>query len=162
MNCYTHPDTDAVATCTECGKALCGTCAIDVAGKICCRECLESRRSARSVPTLERPPMNPLALASLALGIVEFGGILFCCCHFMIGGAWMLVFGIPAAIMGWVARGQIAQSGGEQRGEEFALAGLALGAGGTVVGIILIVVSICAIAGVLTLPSVLPTPGPTY
>jgi hypothetical protein len=67
--------------------------------------------------TFEAAPINPLALVSLCLGIAAFAGILSCCCHSVITGAWMLPFGIPAAILGWVAHNQITQSGGGQRAE---------------------------------------------
>ena len=100
MKCYVHPEAEAVATCTGCGKAVCQTCAIDVGGKIFCQQCLAS-----GVPTqraaIERTPTNPLAIISLALGIL---GLIGCCCGGSIGG---LIFGLPAAITGWVARRQI-------------------------------------------------------
>lgn len=103
--------------------------------------------------TVQPAPINPLAPVSLGLGIAVFAGILFCCCQTGISGVWMLLFGIPAGILGWVARDQIIQSSGEQSGEEFALVGLALGAAGAVVGIILIALAICQIiTGMLALP----------
>jgi hypothetical protein len=38
-----------------------------------------------------------------------------------------LILGIAAAAMGWMGRNQIVQSGGTEKGEGFATAGLALG-----------------------------------
>jgi hypothetical protein len=36
MRCYTHSDTDAVAICQHCGKALCRTCTTAVGTKMSC------------------------------------------------------------------------------------------------------------------------------
>ena len=41
MKCYHHPDRDAVATCTECGRGLCKECA-DVYSKPLCADCAVS------------------------------------------------------------------------------------------------------------------------
>jgi len=40
MDCYLHPESEAVGTCTSCGKAICSECAVEVEGKLVCRECL--------------------------------------------------------------------------------------------------------------------------
>ncbi len=121
MKCYVHPDTDAVATCTECGKGICSECAIDVAGSIVCRNCIQEGRITKQ--TSLDAPINPLAIVSLALGIL---GICGSCC----GGAFgSLLFGLPATITGWVARKQIIESGDNDRGLPFATIGLVLGIG---------------------------------
>lgn len=41
MKCYTHPDSEAIGTCTNCGKPVCTLCAVEVNGKIVCRSCAE-------------------------------------------------------------------------------------------------------------------------
>ncbi len=42
MNCFTHQDTPAVAICRNCGKGLCGACALDSpAGVSCGGECAQ-------------------------------------------------------------------------------------------------------------------------
>ncbi len=40
MKCYYHPDREAVAVCSVCGKPLCAECAHEYKGKIYCKECL--------------------------------------------------------------------------------------------------------------------------
>lgn len=65
---------------------------------------------------------NPLAIASLVLGIV-------CCIPFA---------SIGAIVTGVIAQNQITASGGQQRGKEFALAGIILGS----VSLLLTVVSL--------------------
>lgn len=40
MYCATHQDRDAIGACTTCGRAVCGECAVDVNGRLTCRECL--------------------------------------------------------------------------------------------------------------------------
>jgi hypothetical protein len=39
-HCFYHPERDAVAVCSKCGKPLCKECAIEYKGKIYCKDCL--------------------------------------------------------------------------------------------------------------------------
>ena len=41
MKCFYHPDREAVAVCSRCGKPLCKECAKEYKGKIYCKDCLE-------------------------------------------------------------------------------------------------------------------------
>lgn len=70
-------------------------------------------------------PTNGLAIASLVCGLVQFLGF------------W-IVSGIPAIIMGHIARRQIKLSG--EQGDGMALAGLILGYIGLVLGIIFVII----------------------
>lgn len=70
-------------------------------------------------------PTNGLAIASLVCGLVQFLGF------------W-IVTGIPAIIMGHIARKQIKLSG--QQGDGMALAGLILGYIGLVLGIVFVII----------------------
>jgi hypothetical protein len=47
MKCYYHPETDAVGTCRQCGKAACRTCIDDVGGALFCADCI---RLAAAIP----------------------------------------------------------------------------------------------------------------
>ena len=43
MNCYYHPNTPAVATCRDCGKAICKDCTTEMSnGDLLCPSCLKS------------------------------------------------------------------------------------------------------------------------
>ena len=117
MKCYVHSDVDAVATCASCGKAICQNCAVDVAGKVRCKECLA--KVSEQPPKTVGPPTNPLAIASIAIAVL---GLLGCAC-----GGGGLIFGIPATIVGWLARKQIAESQQEQQGEQIATIGMVIG-----------------------------------
>jgi hypothetical protein len=55
MNCAVHPQTQAVAFCRTCGKALCEDCKRDVMGAIYCEPCIAAR--------LQSPPVMPLTTA---------------------------------------------------------------------------------------------------
>ncbi|MGN0154843.1 MAG: B-box zinc finger protein [Lachnospiraceae bacterium] len=44
MKCYYHGDREAVAQCTECGKALCRECA-DIYSPVLCNECAGARNA---------------------------------------------------------------------------------------------------------------------
>ena len=147
MKCYYHSDIDAVATCVGCGKAVCQNCAVDVAGKFYCQQCLPSVTVAKPKAP-ETRPMHNLAVASFALGIA---GLLACCCFSGIGN---LLIGIPAVITGWKARKEIVEGGEQQRGKELALVGLGLGVAHLAYGILFLVVMILGI-GVPTLLSIL-------
>jgi Domain of unknown function (DUF4190) len=70
-------------------------------------------------------PTNGLAVASLVCGIIG----LFSC---------TLLTGIPAIVMGIVARSQIRRSGGVQQGDGVALAGIITGAVATAIGVVII------------------------
>lgn len=132
MKCYYHPEVDAVATCTDCGKAICQSCAVNVGGRLLCQQCLASGTAIRG--RAESVPTNPLAIVSLVLGIL---GLLGCVCGGSIGG---ILFGVPAGITGWIARKQFLQSGQGQQGLQLATVGLILGIAEVVLSIVVLVV----------------------
>jgi len=145
MRCYYHPEAEAVGTCTQCGKAICQTCAVNVAGRLVCQQDLASGRGTQPL-AVPRVPTNPLAIISLALGIL---GLILCCCAGVYVG---IIFGIPAAITGWLARKQIRESGGSQQGMEIATVGLALG-GAEVVAAVIALLVLLSLGMSLNLPA---------
>src|SRR5215510_1520945 len=56
MNCAIHPQTQAVAYCRTCGKALCEDCKRDVMGAIYCEPCIATRLHGQAVPGVNVPP----------------------------------------------------------------------------------------------------------
>ena len=40
MECHNHPDREAVANCSVCGKAICQDCSMEIAGNIYCKDCV--------------------------------------------------------------------------------------------------------------------------
>ena len=50
MNCAVHAQTQAVAFCRTCGKALCEDCKRDVMGAIYCEPCIAARLQGSGVP----------------------------------------------------------------------------------------------------------------
>ncbi|NIV36664.1 MAG: hypothetical protein GWN58_46690 [Anaerolineae bacterium] len=46
MQCYVHPEAEAVGTCPKCGRAICSECAVEVQGKLVCRNCLAAGQPA--------------------------------------------------------------------------------------------------------------------
>lgn len=128
MNCYVHPEVSAVGTCSNCGRGICQQCMTVVDSKIYCRAC-----AAAGATSLQET--NGLAIASLVLGIISVP-LDFCY------GAGLLL-AIAAVIMGFVARNQIKQTGGKQKGSGMALAGILTGgipAALAIVGLLVIVV----------------------
>lgn len=70
MKCYYHSDIDAVATCTGCGRAVCQSCAVDVAGKTHCQECLAKGIAAKKQPMgAMSTPTNLMAVTSMLTGL---------------------------------------------------------------------------------------------
>ena len=132
MECYYHPGVEAVGTCVSCGKAVCQDCAVDVGGKIHCRQCVAAA-DHQAPGTSRAAPTNTLAIVSVALGV---SGLLGCVCGGGIGG---LLLGTPATITGWVARKQILEAGSEQQGSDLATVGLVLGIAEVVLGILYVV-----------------------
>jgi hypothetical protein len=138
MKCYNHPEIEAVATCSECGKAICGLCSVDVAGKVVCQTCLASgraRSTATGAPRSGPDRMsNPLAVISVVVGVL---GLLGCVCGGGIGG---IIMGLPAAILGWIARKQIIENPDQADALPLANVGMYLGAAEAGVGIVLLLV----------------------
>lgn len=124
MQCYNHPQIEATATCVTCGKALCSSCAVDVGGRIHCEQCLAAGAAARAGAV---PNTNTLAIVSLISGIL---GLVGCLC-----GA-NIIFGLVAAVTGYLGRKQIMESGGTEKGQELATIGLVLGVAGLVLFIL--------------------------
>ncbi len=64
MKCYKHPQTDSMAYCNQCGRALCAECKHEVHGVIYCEECLAARMGSTGLPPLlGRGPSPGWALA---------------------------------------------------------------------------------------------------
>lgn len=59
MKCYIHPSIDATQTCSECGKAICDACTMEINGKVLCRPCTEKLAAARA-PTQAPPQASPV------------------------------------------------------------------------------------------------------
>lgn len=134
--CYFHPGVEAVATCINCGKAVCADCMVDVNGQIHCKECVAvGDIVGKSPPPVQSTavPTNPLAIISLVVGIL---GLIGCICG---GGIGLLLFGTPAAIIGWIARKQITEAGSAQKGMELATIGLVIGIAEVVLGVGLLI-----------------------
>ncbi len=63
MNCAVHNQTQAVAYCRTCGKALCEECKRDVMGAIYCEPCIAARLQGASATTAGAVPPPPAAVS---------------------------------------------------------------------------------------------------
>jgi hypothetical protein len=135
MNCYYHPEAEAVAICSRCGKTICRDCSVNLMGKITCQQCVsfDLSSSDRNTP-ISHIPTNILAIISLILGVLGFSG---CLC-----GSIGLIFSIPGALLGYLARNQIKESRGMQQGMQIAIAGMILGFTESAVGLLLLILGI--------------------
>ena len=75
MNCTVHPQTQAVAYCRTCGKALCEECKRDVMGAIYCEPCIAARlqgQPAAATFVAPPPPSAPGAPSPVLAGLLGF------------------------------------------------------------------------------------------
>jgi len=96
---------------------------------------------------------NTLALISLIASGIGILTLLLSLCSWCLG-LFPLIFNIAGAVMGFLARKKIDESGGVQSGRKMAVAGMIMGLVGAVLSIIMIVLSII-FSGLLALPDFL-------
>jgi len=83
MNCAVHTQTQAVAFCRTCGKALCEDCKRDVMGAIYCEPCIAARLQGQpaTAPTAMPPsasvPGTPSPVMAGLLGFVPGVGAMY-------------------------------------------------------------------------------------
>lgn len=83
MNCAVHPQSQAVAFCRTCGKALCEDCKRDVMGAIYCEPCIAARLQGQAVPAgapmpqQVRVPGAPSPVAAGILGLIPGVGAMY-------------------------------------------------------------------------------------
>ena len=70
MECYVHSGIEPVGACTSCGRNICDECAVDVQGRLVCRNCL-----AVSVPISSEKDPNTVFLIELIAGFFGFLGV---------------------------------------------------------------------------------------
>jgi len=75
MKCANHPQTDSVAFCGQCGRALCDECQREVRGAIYCERCLAARLQTAGVPLA--PTGIPRPGVALALGLIPGVGAIY-------------------------------------------------------------------------------------
>ncbi|MBN1150503.1 DUF4190 domain-containing protein [candidate division WOR-3 bacterium] len=128
-NCFFHPDIIACDKCSVCGKNICHMCREEVDKKVYCKECyekmfpapkieenppLEEKKTATSGSTdVKKVKYNDLAIVSFALSVASI--------------YFHLLSAIPAIITGIIARKQLKENNQNQKGDEFALAGIIIG-----------------------------------
>jgi hypothetical protein len=49
VKCFYHTDTDAVGTCSQCGKTACRACIEDIRGVLLCKGCMALKLEAREL-----------------------------------------------------------------------------------------------------------------
>lgn len=166
MQCYRHPEVEAIGTCTTCGRPVCEACAINVGGKLQCSECLAEGRVANveAAPQAAAPEAgapyqatrmpiiktNTLAIISLVFGIVGLAGCVCC------GGVGGIIVGLPTVVLGVIAWNQIKQNPGE-KGKELAMIGIVLGLIEIVLGVIVAIVAGAAFVSIWNMSGTTPT-----
>ena len=63
MECHNHPDREAVANCSVCGKAVCPECSMEIAGNIYCKDCVNEIVTKSIMEKSNQEPSAPKTLA---------------------------------------------------------------------------------------------------
>jgi len=164
MKCAYHPTIDAVATCSTCGRAICGGCVVDTGERVTCRTCLEGRSRPAAA---YGPRNNQSALWSMILGLggwvifllnivlnfvvlpivavatIGIGSICMVCT--VPAGALPLVAWLVAVIMGHVGISALNRPGNEETGHGMAVTGLVsgyIGLGLSLIGCVLLAIAL--------------------
>ena len=77
MKCAKHPETDSIAFCGHCGRALCAECKHEVRGMIYCEDCLAARLGTPGLPPIMGPGAGPSPGVALALGFIPGVGAIY-------------------------------------------------------------------------------------
>ena len=81
MNCAVHNQTEAVAFCRTCGKALCEDCKRDVMGAIYCEPCIAARLHGQAAVRATVPPPavpgTPNPVMACILGFIPGVGAMY-------------------------------------------------------------------------------------
>lgn len=85
MKCYSHPEKDAIGTCSRCGKGVCEECNVHINGKYACKECASAMASNCQASTQKDPILALIlsfffpGLGQLYLGNTNHGLVLVLC-----------------------------------------------------------------------------------
>lgn len=104
-----------------------------------------------SYPAVQKT--NTLALLGMFLGIAGLAGVVLCCCSPILTSGWCGLFGLPTAIVGYLAKQQIAASGGTEGGEQMALTAMILGGVEILIAVLGIILFVLTLIGVIALPA---------
>jgi len=77
MKCFKHPETDPVAFCGQCGRAVCAACKHEVRGMIYCEDCLAARVSSPILSPIIGTGAGPSPGVALALGFIPGVGAIY-------------------------------------------------------------------------------------
>lgn len=59
MKCHTHPDREARGVCVDCGHLICSGCALEIRGKLYCKQCVSETLVSHKQTLIAEPPVQP-------------------------------------------------------------------------------------------------------
>ena len=68
--CYRHPDRETRLSCSECGRPICGACAIDAAVGQKCPQCVAAAGRQRTIDARAAIGRSPRSLPPVTMGII--------------------------------------------------------------------------------------------
>lgn len=122
-NCGAKVPDDAI-TCESCGTRL---VVGEPAPALPAAPTLPPTPASTPAYTGPLPETSGLAIASMVLGLVSL----------LAGGGMLLIPGVLALVLGYMARNQIRESGGTLRGDEFAMVGMITGGISLAIGLVI-------------------------
>ena len=75
MECHNHPDREATANCSVCGKAICPECSMEIAGNIYCKDCVNEIVTKSIMEKAVQESASAPAAATDEVAIVDYAGI---------------------------------------------------------------------------------------
>lgn len=78
LKCYNHEEKEAVGICTNCGKAICDSCEMEVHGKLICKVCAEkkleaglSNQNLQEIQRVEQMQLQPIELNDVCKSVTD-------------------------------------------------------------------------------------------
>jgi hypothetical protein len=79
LRCFYHPEAEAIGVCRNCGKGLCGGCAVDLGDGLACRDRCEAKAQAlinysnASLAWRSNSLVSAILLALIGIGVLIYG-----------------------------------------------------------------------------------------
>lgn len=112
LQCHWHPAVSTRLWCSQCRRAICTDCMVQVPVGIRCREC----GRAQPLPTFDVRPTNYILAMATAVGVIIGGVILWALLGAFIAGSSLLVGMVMPVAIGYVAGVLISRAVNMKRG----------------------------------------------
>lgn len=123
MECAHHPGVSAIGVCTNCGRAMCGDCRMEIGGRLLCRTCVSMGAGLPKRPAGASAGPSATAITAFVLSVT---------------GLFICLTGIPGFVLGLAELKKINRGESPMEGRGFALAAAIIG--GIIAGVTALVI----------------------